>query len=92
MSARFWIGETVRVTFTFTDPTTGLPVAPGGVVVRARKPDATTGTYSASVLANIATADIAADQAGDWWVRATATTPSASAVEITFSVLATRVP
>lgn len=92
MKARFWLGETVRTRFTFKDGETSAPVTPSGVVVRARKPDASTATYSATVTGNVAVADIPTDQAGEWWVRATATSPSAAAEEVTFTVKPTNVP
>lgn len=89
---RLWIGETVTATFTFTDPLTGAAVTPTGVTARARKPDGTTITPSASVAGNVATVSVPADLAGDWWLRCTATGPSASAEEVMFTVIATNVP
>jgi hypothetical protein len=91
-ATRLWIGETVTVTFTFTDPVTGAAVTPTGVTARARKPDGTTTTPSASVAGNVATVSVPADQSGNWWLRCTATGPSPSAEEVMFAVIGTNVP
>ncbi len=91
MTTRFWIGETVRARFVFTDPDTGGTVTPSGVVVRARKPNGMIVSYAASVSGNTAIADIPTDVAGDWWVRATATSPSPAAEEVMFTVVQTNI-
>lgn len=87
----FWPGETVRVRVTFRAEG-GAAVAVAGVAFSYRAPGAAapvavdagdivldgTGVYYT---------DLPLPTSGDWAVRATCATPTASAVEIGFSVL-----
>ena len=87
----FWPGETVRVRVIFAGED-GQATAVTGVAMSYRAPSATTPT-------NIAAGSIVSDgpgayytdlplpTPGDWAVRATCTTPTASAVEVGFAVL-----
>ncbi|UXQ89116.1 hypothetical protein [Synechococcus phage MinM1] len=91
-ASRFWIGEMVRVAVVFTD-LAGAPMAPLGVQIRARKPDGTVHSYAVldGALPSEKGADIAADQAGSWYVRASCAGPTPAAVEATFTVAASEV-
>lgn len=92
MSARrrlsFVTGETARVRVTFADEN-GTGVTASGVAFTARSPSG-----AVSSLAHVAEsgstyyADVAASAAGDWAVRATCSGPTASAVEVSFTVVA----
>jgi nitrogen fixation protein FixH len=89
---RYWLGETLSLALAFTDDA-GAAVAATGVAVSAKKPGGS--TASASVTSGggtgLFTADVALDEAGDWWLRATCTGPSAAAVETRVTVLASNV-
>jgi hypothetical protein len=87
----FWPGETVRVTVTFADET-GMPTAVAGVQFLYRAPDASSPTAipTGSILqtgTGVYHVDLPLASAGDWAVRATCATPTASAVEVGFTVL-----
>lgn len=87
----FWPGETVRVRVTFAGED-GQPTAVTGVAMSYRAPGATTPTSIAagSIVADgtgVFYTDLPLPSSGDWAVRATCATPTASAVEIGFSVL-----
>lgn len=84
----FLSGETARVRVTFADEA-GVGVTASGVAFSARSPSG-----AVSSLAHVAEsastyyADVAANAAGDWAVRATCSGPTASAVEVSFTVVA----
>lgn len=83
---QFFPGETVRVRVSFTDEADAA-VAVSGVAFSFRAPDGTV-TASAAVQVNASTyyTDVPASVAGDYAVRATASSPTASAVEVQFTV------
>lgn len=83
---QFVPGETVRVRVTFADeadaavPVTGVGFSvrnPAGTVTASAAVQETPSRYHTDVVVNAA---------GDWAVRATASSPSSSAVEVQFSV------
>ncbi len=87
----FWPGETVRVRVTFVGED-GQPTAVMGVAMAYRAPSATapTSIAASSIIEDGPGADyteLPLPTPGDWAVRATCTTPTASAVEVGFSVL-----
>ena len=83
---QFVPGETVRVRVSFTDEADAA-VAVSGVGFSVRSPSgAVTASAAVQVSANTYYTDVAASVAGDWAVRATASTPSSSAVEVQFTV------
>lgn len=87
----FWPGETVRVTVSFVDEA-GQPLDVDGVEFKYRAPGSSSATTisGGSVVeesVGVFHADLPLPTAGDWAVRATCATPTASAVEIGFSVL-----
>ena len=88
---QFFPGETVRIRVTFADDADAA-VAVSGVGFSVRNP---AGTVSASAAvqetASSYYTDVVVNAAGDWAVRATASTPSSSAVEVQFSVVASLV-
>ena len=83
---QFFPGETVRVRVAFTDEN-DLPITVTGVAFAVRAPNGTV-TPSGAVAVNTSTfyTDIIVNDAGDYAVRATASAPSSSAVEVQFSV------
>lgn len=83
---QFFPGETVRVRVSFTDEADAA-IAVTGVAFSVRTPaGAVTASAAVQVNANTYYTDVAASVAGDWAVRATASTPSSSAVEVQFTV------
>lgn len=84
---QFFPGETVRIRVTFADAADAA-VSVSGVGFSVRNP---TGTVAASAVvqetASSYYTDVVVNAAGDWAVRATASTPSSSAVEVQFSVV-----
>ncbi len=87
----FWPGETVRVHVTFVGED-GQPAAVAGVAMSYRAPgSASPTTISADAIVpdgqGTYYADLPLPTSGDWAVRATCTTPIASAVEVGFTVL-----
>ena len=83
---QFFPGETVRVRVSFSDDA-DAPIAVSGVGFSVRSPSGAV-TSSAAVQVDPSTyyTDVSANAAGDWAVRATASAPSSSAVEVQFSV------
>lgn len=83
---QFVPGETVRVRVSFTDEA-DAPVTVSGVAFSVRNPAGTV-TNSAAVQVTPSTyyTDVPASVAGDWAVRATASSPTGSAVEVQFTV------
>jgi nitrogen fixation protein FixH len=83
---QFVPGETVRVRVSFTNEA-DAPIAVAGVAFSVRNPAGTV-TASAAVQIDASTyyTDVAASVAGDWAVRATASSPTGSAVEVQFTV------
>jgi hypothetical protein len=87
----FWPGETVRLRVKFTGED-GEPTTVAGLAMSYRAPGATSPT---AIPASVIVADgpgsyytdLPLPTSGDWAVRATCTTPTASAVEVGFSVL-----
>ena len=83
---QFFPGETVRIRVTFADEAdAAVPVT--GVAFSVRNP---AGTVAASAAVQETSSryytDVVVNAAGDWAVRATASSPSSSAVEVQFSV------
>ena len=83
---QFFPGETVRIRVTFADdadaavPVSGVGFSvrnPAGAVSASATVQETPSAYSTDVVVNAA---------GDWAVRATASGPSSTAVEVQFSV------
>jgi uncharacterized protein YfaS (alpha-2-macroglobulin family) len=82
----FWPGETVRVQVRFSDGA-DADVTVSGVTFTARAPDGTTVNITPETTSPASYyADVAANTAGEWAVRATCTGPSAAAVEVSFTV------
>lgn len=83
---QFVPGETVRVRVSFTDEA-DAPITVSGVAFSVRSPAGTV-TNSAAVQVNASTyyTDVPASAAGDYAVRATASGPTGSAVEVQFTV------
>jgi nitrogen fixation protein FixH len=83
---QFFPGETVRIRVTFSDDA-DAPIAVSGVGFSVRAP---AGTVAASAAVQVDASsyytDVVVNAAGDWAVRATASAPSSSAVEVQFSV------
>ena len=87
----FWPGETVRVRVTFVGED-GQLAAVAGVAMSYRAPGAASPTaIPASVIVadgpGTCYTDLPLPTSGDWAVRATCTTPTATAVEVGFTVL-----
>jgi nitrogen fixation protein FixH len=83
---QFFPGETVRVRVSFSDDA-DVPVTVSGVGFSVRTPSGTvTSSPAVQVDASTYYTDVSASVAGDWAVRATASAPSSSAVEVQFSV------
>lgn len=87
----FWPGETVRVRVTFVGED-GQPAAVAGVAMFYRAPgSASPTTIPAGAIVpdgpGAYFTDLPLPTSGDWAVRATCTTPTASAVEVGFTVL-----
>jgi hypothetical protein len=82
----FWLGETVRVRVRFSDGADAdVPVT--GVSFASRAPDGSTVSITPEAESSATYyADVAANAAGEWAVRATCTGPSAAAVEVSFTV------
>ena len=87
----FWPGETVRIRVIFAGED-GQPTTVTGVAMAYRAPGATapTSIAASSIIEDGPGAyytDLPLPTPGDWAVRATCSTPTASAVEVGFAVL-----
>ena len=87
----FWPGETVRIRVIFADEDS-QPTTVTGVAMAYRAPSAVapTSIAASSIIEDGPGAyytDLPLPTPGDWAVRATCTTPTASAVEVGFCVL-----
>ena len=87
----FWPGETVRIRVIFAGED-GQPVTVTGVAMSYRAPSAVapTSIAASSIIEDGPGAyytDLPLPTPGEWALRATCTTPTASAVEVGFSVL-----
>jgi hypothetical protein len=81
-----WPGETARVRVTFSDEA-GEGVTVTGVTFTSRSPAGTTAALTPQAeSASTYYVDVPVATAGDWAVRATCSGPTASAVEVSFTV------
>lgn len=96
MMQTFWPGETVRATFAFVDAVAGTPLSVSGVAISYSYPESSTtaagtGTVAGGSITNPSTGVyvtdlVLTDAPGIWTMRATASGPSAAAVEVQFRV------
>lgn len=91
---RFDLGSAPLLAATYTDDV-GVPADPTSVVVKVRRPDGTTVTYTNASLPAVTHPSLgnfelslpATTQAGDWWYRFEATGAVADAKETRFTIL-----